>query len=139
MPLDFNLQWVIDRKPSYPYSGFYSYSIDNGDTVSIESNQSANDQYARYQEDFKINPSFSYSINISSLTNGYHNIVITAYFYTGSNEIFNVASPPFQFLVDNLTPSPSPTVPEFPVALVVIFPVMVVVGFAVVYQRKLRV
>jgi hypothetical protein len=109
IPIDINLQWVIDRKPTYPFTGFVSYHIDDEAEIDIKSSQTANDQYASYQQDFKINPSFSYLANISGLENGYHNLVITGNLYLGSSLIFNEVSTPFQFLVDNSTPTPSPT------------------------------
>ncbi len=129
IPLDINLQWVIDRKPTYTFTGFVSYHIDNGAEIDIESNQTANDQYASYQQDFTINPSFSYLVNISGLENGYHNLVITGTLFLGSSLIFNEASTSFQFLADNSTPtttvknspSPMPSVPEFPLIAIPLF------------------
>ena len=134
MLLDFNLQWTIDRKPTYPFSGFYSYSIDNSLPVSIESNQTAKDLYARYPEqNFKTNPSFSYVVNVSSLAIGYHNITITAAFFSGSSEICSVTAPPIQFLVQNTTPTPTTSVPEF--SWLVLLPLIVGMLFVAVILR----
>ena len=144
IPLDFNLQWIIDRKPTYPFTGFVSYHIDNGAENNIESNQTANDQFASYQQDFIINPSFSYLANISGIENGYHNLVITGTLYLGSGQIFNVASTPFQFIVNNSTPiptvkntpSPTPSVPEFPATITITLLAVIALAVAVVVRRK---
>ncbi|HUK85591.1 MAG TPA: hypothetical protein VLU95_07000, partial [Candidatus Acidoferrum sp.] len=75
MPLNFSIDWTYNLMPEFvgQVRGFYSYRIDSNSLVSIESNQSSNDLYGN---NFKYNPSFSYLVNISELTNGQHNIVI---------------------------------------------------------------
>jgi hypothetical protein len=138
MPLHFILEWVIDRQPTYPFTGVVSYRIDNGARINVESSQTANDQYASYQQDFKINPSFSYSVIISGLENGYHTLVITGDFYAGSSLVFDEATTPFQFLVDNSTPTPTvaPTVPELPATLAITFLVITALAVAVAIGKK---
>ena len=122
MPLIFNITWIYGLMPigNAKLSGVYTYSIDNNRHVIITANQSSNARFAGGPwNDFEINPTFLNLIDISSLTNGNHELVITAgiyYNFSGSlYQLFNESSTPVQFLVGTPTPSPTPTptVPEF--------------------------
>jgi hypothetical protein len=117
MLLNFNLQWHWDLMPLAPLIGYYAYSIDGNPFVSIESNQTGNDHYASApSENFKYNPSFSYSVGTSNLTSGYHKIVIAAQlhwdFETYKELLYNESSSPVFFSVQNLNTSPTPTMPN---------------------------
>jgi hypothetical protein len=114
MLLDFNLTWTYDLMPLATLHGEYTYRIDNGPPVSIASNKSASDFFAG-GEDFKINPKFSYSIDISNLTNGHHSITVSPSMYWQFGVLLNESAVPVLFSVENPTPSqtPTPTVPEF--------------------------
>jgi hypothetical protein len=115
MLLKFNITWTTYPKEDFdfapPLSGDYAYSIDNNSFVSIASNQSASDLFYTFtKNNFTINPSFSYLVNVFNLANGYHKIVIKAslYYSSVSYSYFNRTSIPTLFLVQNPTPSPTP-------------------------------
>ena len=86
MPLNFTLTWTFDLIPvdDFKLTAEYAYSVDGNPFVSIVSNQSSNDHYAG-GTNFVYNPSFSYLLNVSNLSNGQHKIVIEASFYFGGN------------------------------------------------------
>jgi hypothetical protein len=119
MLLKFNITWTTYPKYDFdfapPLTGEYGYSIDNNPLVSIASNQSASDLFYTFtKNNFTINPSFSYLVNVSNLANGYHKIVINASLYYGSSSYesssyFNRSSIPTLFLVQNPAPSPTPS------------------------------
>lgn len=113
MLLDFNLQWTYDLMPLAPLSGEYAYSIDNEPLVSIVSNQSARDHYAAAPSDnFKINPSFSYLVNVSSLVSSFHSVRILAQLFFDFDRpqlLYNESASPVFFSVQNLNPPPTPT------------------------------
>ena len=112
LPLNFSIDWTaypVFELPSPPApipNGVYSYTIDNNPTVYVNSNQSSSDVF---YANFTVNPSFSYLLNISNLTNGQHKIVITASLYGRGFFYFSASSSPIQFLVQNPTPTPTPT------------------------------
>ncbi|MGD0645922.1 MAG: hypothetical protein ABSA75_13530 [Candidatus Bathyarchaeia archaeon] len=111
MSLNFTLDWTYDLLPDQPYFGEYAYTIDNNTLVSITSNQTASDLYGHTFDNpkfFKYNPSFSYLIDVSNLTNGHHEIAIFGLFYFGISLLYNQSSPHVEFLVQNPTPSPTP-------------------------------
>jgi len=112
MPLNFSIDWTYNLMPEFvgQVRGFYSYRIDSNSLVSIESNQSSNDLYGN---NFKYNPSFSYLVNISELTNGQHNIVIYGSIHGDRVGTLYSFSSPIEFFVQNPIHSPTPTVPEF--------------------------
>jgi hypothetical protein len=117
MLLNFNLQWHWDLMPLAPLIGYYAYSVDGNPFVSIDSNQTGNDKYASAPSDnFKYNPSFSYLVDTSNLTSGYHEIVIAAQLYwdfeTYKELLYNQSSSPVFFSVQNLNLSPTPTMPN---------------------------
>jgi hypothetical protein len=131
MLLKFNITWT--EFVDFPFSigpslkGDYAYSIDDGPRISIESNQSIVDQlYTLPAGNFTINPSFSYSLNISSLENGSHKIVIIAGQYRHSDYYYiNQTCVPIMFIVQNPTqitaqeptttpPTPSPKLTNTP-------------------------
>jgi hypothetical protein len=139
MPLIFNMTWIYGLIPigNAKLSGVYTYSIDNNRPVTITANQSSNARFAGSPwNDFEINPTFLNLIDISSLTNGSHELVITAgmyYNFSGRlDQLFNESATPVLFSVVNtttpistptqnptpnptstLSPTPTPTVPEF--------------------------
>jgi hypothetical protein len=116
--------------------GFYSYRIDNNSPVSIESNQSSNDLYGN---NFKYNPSFSYLVNISELTNGQHTIVIYGSMNGDKVGTLYGFSSPVEFLVQNPTPSPTPTPKTIvPINLTTVSIIAVIVIFLVVIVFLLR-
>lgn len=82
MLLNFTVDWReyptfagLPSPPAPVMKGLYSYTIDNNTAVTVASNQSSADQFD--VRGFKVNPTFSYLLDVSNLTNGYHKIVIT--------------------------------------------------------------
>jgi hypothetical protein len=155
MPLRFNITWT--EYPRFPFSdippalnGYYAYSIDDDPFVQVTSNQSANDVfYQRPANNFTINPSFSYSVDISHLQKGYHKIAINTSLYHSTvyppdHLYFNMTTAPYTFLVEEPTttptqqptrePSPSPTIPEFP--LWVVPPLLTAASAFLFFRRK---
>ena len=129
MSLHFKIDWIYglmfyDNAKQY---GLYAYQIDNNPPVNLPSNQKTNSS-----KDFIAHPSFSSNIDISSLTNGQHRLVIIADmewnpFGGGTVSVCNQTSSLILFSVQNtipvltarptaaatLSPTPTPTVPEF--------------------------
>ncbi len=133
--LNFNVQWLYDMISvgNYQLRLEYAYSIDDNPFVSIVSNQSANDFHAG-GTDITTNPSFSYLLNTSNLTNGYHKILIKASFLYAWQ--YN-ATYPVYFLVQNPTANRTPNVPEFPaIAIFPLFIAMFLVAAKVRNQKK---
>jgi hypothetical protein len=110
LPLAFNLRWYYVAMPmGGELEGDYAYSIDDGPFVSIVPNQTVSDRYAG-GTNFVYNPSFSYLLDISNLTNGQHEIVINACFYYGYLGLqLNATSRPFPFSVEGQTQKPTIT------------------------------
>jgi hypothetical protein len=134
--LNFNVQWLYDMIPvgNYQLQLEYAYSIDDNPFVSIVSNQSANDFHAG-GTDITTNPSFSYLLNISNLTNGYHKILIKASFLYAWQYS---ATYPVYFLVQNPTSNRTPSVPEFPTLILTITLLLTATLLAtVMIKRKL--
>jgi hypothetical protein len=120
MLLKFNINWTAFVYFPFPQAppliGDYSYSIDDGPRVTIESNQSSSDRViVDSRGNFTINPSFSYSVNVSSLASGYHEIVINVGLYRTFGHDYINQSIPIQFQVQN---SSTPPIPEFPSELI---------------------
>ncbi len=147
--LNFNITWttypIFDFTFAPPLSGDYAYSIDNNPLVSIASNQSASDLfYASPSNNFKINPSFSYLVNVSNLTNGYHKIVIKASLYSGAYLFFNESSLPTLFLVQNPTSSSTPSsiigalISPLTLTIIVTVVVLVVIAVSLLLYRRHR-
>jgi hypothetical protein len=125
MPLNFSIRWTAYPSFSNVWSPMilktnYSYAIDNYPAVAVTSNQSSNDIFGHNTGRFiVVNPTFAYLVNISSLSDGYHKIEITASMSkesSGGSEFLNATSDPIEFLVQSHNysiPSPTPTVPEF--------------------------
>ena len=122
LPLQMNFIWNASLEsllPDHQPVKGYAYTIDNNSLVNITPNGSL---AVPRKESYW----FSYSINISNLTQGDHRISVIAYQYLGNSSyhtLFNQSSTPIIFLVDNTlpatTPEPSPTVPEFPALAIV--------------------
>jgi hypothetical protein len=134
MSLDFQINWtaIPELLPinNWVFGENYSYSIDNNQAVSIMPNSS-----------LTTGPSASYwfsnSLDISNLTNGYHKIMIIALMYFGQNTLFNQSTVPVTFLVQNPTPSPTPTstIPEFPSFAIIVL-ITVVGSSLIILKRK---
>lgn len=147
MLLKFNITWIDFVDFPFPVGpppkGDYAYSIDDGPRIAIESNQSASDQlYTLPAGNFTINPTFSNLVDISSLENGYHKIVIIVGLYRHSDYYYiNQTSVPIMFLVQNPTPSPSPspspTIPEFSTWIILsILPITALLAIAIAKRKK---
>lgn len=142
MPLNFSIDWTeyptftFPIPPAPKLNGVYSYTIDNNPGVAVTSNKSSSDVFG--YSNFTVNPTFSYLVNVSNLTNGYHQIVITASLYGDENLFFSASSSPIQFLVENSTPSPTP----YPAIGALISPpivsIIVTVGVLIVIAVALR-
>ena len=96
MLLHFTINWEYYLLPigNTTLREDYAYSIDNNPLVSVAAGTS--NFYA----------SFSNLVNVSNLTNGYHNIAIIALTYLvfsnqGKTLLFNESSSPMPFLVQN--------------------------------------
>ena len=161
MPLNFSIDWTeyptfqLPIPPAPILYAVYNYTIDNNPPVTVTSNQSSSDVLG--YSNFLVNPTFSYLVNVSNLTNGYHKIVITAtlYGYIGGYLFFGASSSPVQFLVQNPTPSPtptptstvsptaspspSPTIPEFPTWIILpLFAAIILLSMVFIKKRHLR-
>jgi hypothetical protein len=147
MSLHFKIDWIYglmfyDNAKQY---GLYAYQIDNNPPVNLPSNQKTNSS-----KDFIAHPSFSSNIDISNLTNGQHQLVILADmewnpFGYAAVSVCNQTSSPILFSVQNtipistpspiaaatLSPTPTPTVPEFS-WLIIILALLGMATFAVV-------
>lgn len=137
MLLKFNITWTAFVWFPFPAApqlkGDYSYSIDDGPRVTIEPNQSSSDEiYVHPNGNFTINPSFSYAVNVSSLTNGYHKIAIIVGLYRHSDYYYiNQTTAPTMFQVQT---SPTQPIPEFPYWL--ILPLFLIATFSAIVVRK---
>jgi len=145
MLLNFSVDWreypTFAGFPSPPapvMKGLYSYIIDTNTAVTVASNQSSADQFD--PRGFKVNPTFSYLLDVSNLTNGYHKIVITVGLTHNYSDIARYINrdTPIQFFVQNLTPTDSP-IPEFPSWTPLLITLITIVVVAVIYRRKLRI
>ena len=103
LPLAFILRWTFVPLPGMPPEADYAYCIDNDNFVSIVPNETSRNPW-----------SFSYMLDISSLPEGYHNLVIRATFYQGNDMILNATSTPFQFTVRTPIPTPTPSATPTP-------------------------
>lgn len=119
LPLQVDLTWNISLDSMLadhmPVKG-YAYTIDNKALVNIAPNGSL--PVPRKEAYY-----FNYTVDISSLSQGNHELSVIAWqYYNNSNYqgLYNKTSEPITFKVDNTlpatpiaTPSASPTVPEF--------------------------
>ena len=120
IPLKFNITWT--EYPNFPIPalyGYYAFSIDDGPFVEITSNQSDTDVfYQTSKNNFTLNPSFSYLVDISHLEKGYHNIVINASLYNQNRSpppifppdhlYFSMTTSPYIFSIGETTATPTP-------------------------------
>lgn len=113
LQLAFNLKWSYVAMPmGGELEGEYEYSIDDAPFVSIVPNQTLNDRYAGGTT-FVYNPSFSYLLDTSNLTNGDHEIVIRARFYYGFLGLrLDASSRPFPFSLEGQTPLTTTSPPD---------------------------
>jgi hypothetical protein len=148
MPLNFTVYWTKYPTFTFPIPpaprihAEYTYTIDNYPSISVTSNQSLSDML-KGDSNFTINPTFSYLVNVSKLTNGYHEIVITASLYGDENLFFNASSSPIQFLVQNSVPtrttSPSGNlISLLMIPIIVISIVLVLVIITLLLYRRHR-
>jgi hypothetical protein len=142
MLLNFSVEWTdypafagFPSPPAPVMKGLYSYTIDNNAAVTVASNQSSADQFDL--RGFKVNPTFSYLLDVSNLTNGYHEIVITVALTHNNLQVARYINTdtPIQFFVQNLAPADS-SIPEFPSWA--ILPLLLAATLAAaVYTKKL--
>ena len=88
---------------------------------------------------FTINPKFSYSIDISNLTNGHHSITVSAAMYWQFGVLLNESADPVLFSVENPTSSgtPTPTFLEFPLwTIPLLLIIMVVAGLSFYFKKN---
>ncbi len=141
MPLNFTVDWTTYPTFTFPIppapilNGVYTYTIDNYPAVTVTSNQSSSDVFG--YSNFTVNPTFSYLVNVSNLTNGYHKIVITASLYGSGYLFFGASSSPVLFLVQNPTPTPPPT-PAITLTIIVTVLVLVVIAVSLLLYRRHR-
>ena len=142
MLLNFSVDWReyptfagLPSPPAPVMKGLYSYTIDNNTAVTVASNQSSADQFDL--RGFKVNPTFSYLLDVSNLTNGYHEIVITVGLTHNNSDIARYINrdTPIQFFVQNLTPTDSP-IPEFPSWIILpLFLTATLIG--IIYKKRM--
>ena len=137
LPLQVNFIWNASLEsllPDHQPVKGYAYTIDNNPLVNITPNGSL--AIPRKESYW-----FSYSIDISNLTQGDHRISVIAYQYLGNSSyhtLFNQSATPITFLVDNTlpatTPEPSPTVPELP--FIAVLSLLVVIPLITILAKK---
>ncbi|MCW4003920.1 MAG: hypothetical protein NWE95_08425 [Candidatus Bathyarchaeota archaeon] len=143
MPLNFSIKWM--QYPKFllpiPLNGYYAYSIDNGPFVRLLPTPSASDSIVGSKDNFLINPSFAYTVDISHLKPGYHDIVINASLYHHNNFppehfYFNITTYPYVFSVEEqtipLTSSPTPFSPMDPIPVGVIIIAVTFIVFTII-------
>lgn len=152
MPLNFTVDWTtypdfngLPSPPAPVMNGVYSYTIDNNSAVTVASNRSSSDVLDT--RGFKINPTFSYLVNVSNLTNGYHKIVITASLSelsSGGSIHFSASSSPIFFSVQNPTLSPTPysgigaLISPLNIIIIVTVVVLAVIAISLLVYRRHR-
>lgn len=143
MPLNFSINWTeyptftFPIPPAPKLNGIYSYTIDDNPAVTVTSNQSSSDVLG--YSNFTVNPTFSYSVNVSNLTNGFHTIIISASLYGSGYFFFGASSSPIQFMVENPTRSPTPTANiSLILALAIVLTVVITVTAIVSFYRTRR-
>jgi hypothetical protein len=143
MLLKFNITWTtypVIHPIEGPLNGEYAYSIDNNPPVSIALNQSASDlYYVTPSNNFTINPTFSYLLNVSNLTNGYHEIMLEVCLYVGDYLYFNESTSPTFFSVQN--PTPTPIAESFPTTWVITSVIIMAVacaGLLLCFKKRKR-
>jgi hypothetical protein len=156
LPLQFMISWNYDLIPIFEPNTSYAYSIDGNPFVGITANKTSMDGPG-HGYTFVYNPSFSYMIDVSNLTDGHHEIAIRTIFDFG-HTLLNDTSTSFSFNVKNSNPhiatptskptepstattsanastSPTPTVPEFP-CVIPLVAVLAAVTALLVLVRK---
>jgi hypothetical protein len=149
MPLNFTVDWTTYPTFTFPIppapklNGVYTYAIDNNPAVTVTSNQSSSDIFG--YSNFTVNPAFSYLVNVSNLTNGYHKIVITtSLYFLDEGLVFGASSSPVQFFVQNPTPTPTPTpaisalFSPLTITIIVTVVVLVAVIVSLLFYRRHR-
>jgi hypothetical protein len=140
LPFQFMLYWTYDLIPIFEHKTSYAYSIDGNPFIGMTANKTSMDAPG-HGYTFVYNPSFSYMIDVSNLTDGSHEIKVQSTFDFGHTQL-NDTSTAFGFVVKNSNPhmipantatptptetsvaspsadaSPTPKVPEFPIIAV---------------------
>ena len=149
LPLEFMLKWTYDIMPLFEPKTDYAYSIDGNPFVSITANKTSNDRPGGGYT-FVYNPSFSYRLDVSGLTNGNHELVIRANFNFG-HSLLNDTSTLFSFTVQisnphinpsstpTPAPTPTPTVPELPITAILVAVLVAASLLMVIGKRKLAI
>lgn len=114
LPLQFMLSWTYDLTPIFEPETTYSYSIDGNPFVNIAANKTSAD-CPGHGYTFVYNPSFSYTIDVSNLTDGSHKIEIRSIFDFG-HTLLNDTSTSFSFAVKNSNPNLTPQSTTTPTA-----------------------
>lgn len=158
LPLQFMLYWTYDLMPLFEPKTTYAYSIDGNPFFDITANRTSIDGPG-HGYTFVYNPSFSYMIDVSNLTDGSHKLEIRSIFDFG-HTLLNDTSTPFTFLVKNSNPhsatpssstptskpsesptanpssSPAPTVPEYPYTLPLVAVLATVTALLLIIKKK---
>jgi hypothetical protein len=100
------LSWTYDLMPIFEPKTTYAYSFDGNPFVNIVANKTSAD-CPGHGYTFVYNPSFSYMIDVSNLTDGHHEIAIRAIFDFG-HTLLNDTSTSFNFNVKNSNPHLNP-------------------------------
>jgi hypothetical protein len=136
LPLEFSLIWNVSLEsllPTHQVIKGCAYSIDDQRLVGIVPNGSL--AIPRKESYW-----YSYSIDISNLTQGSHKISVIAFQYYGNSSfqgLFNQSSTPITFLVDNTKPTPTPTVPEFTsLAILPLFAATLFIAIKIKHQSE---
>ena len=141
MPLNFTIDWTeyptftFPIPPAPKLNAVYTYTLDDS-PVFVSSNQSSSDVFG--YSNFKVNPSFSYLVNVSNLATGYHKIVIIASLFGDEDLFFSASSSPVIFLVQNPTPSSATGALISPLTITIIVTVTVFVAVVIsliLYRR----
>ena len=140
LSLNFNLTWtaypVFDFSVAPPVYCYYAYQIDNRAFVDVYWNQSANDHIRQTpKNNFILNPTFTYSVDISDLPDGNHTLTIRESIYDGTNPWLNATTKPITFTVQNSAPQTTPTIPEFQHTLI-LFPLAAALAIVIVLKIK---
>jgi hypothetical protein len=152
LPLQFMISWNYDLTAIFEPKTTYAYSIDGNPFVTIAANKTVNDRPG-CGYNFTYNPQFSYTLDISSLTDGRHEIKIRSIF-DFSHTLLNDTSTAFSFTVKNsnphiasptpaptptetsASPTPTPTIPEFPSAALYIAVLASVSAMLILIKKK---
>lgn len=154
--LQFIIFWNYDLMPIFEPKTTYEYCIDGDPFVVIAANKTVNDRPG-CGYNFTYNPSFSYTLDVSGLKDGAHEIRIRSIFDFGRT-LLNDTSTSFIFTVKNsnpriasptpaptplespigasASPAPTPTIPDFPSAALCVAVFAFVSAVLVLLRKK---